>query len=434
MSAFDRYGRLPMELPDLLTDIAAPTIPDYVDDVLAITVATRQRPRWTFPERWLPMAVISRDRVNAPPFPWRLIVAVGLVIVLIAAALAFAGARHQPPPPFGPARNGALLFGDGDIQVRDAVDGTSRVLVGGPTNDFAANFTRDGSHLVFLRRVAGSAGSPDERIAFVVANADGSNPRQVSEGLVAPDWWDLAPDDRSVVVESGDSEIGKTLYTVDLIGNGGTQPLDVGDPRMTMSTPNFLGPDGKEIVFRGRTSVAAGRRAGIFAVKPDGTGLRALTPTDGELDAFYLFPRVSEDGRLVTYTDWEAATSLNSIHIVDLRAGSDRVLDRGTQRNEGFASFSPDSRSLAFEVYNGPWNYVMVEPVDRSSGARQVGPKFRMVDGSYLTWLFSPDAKSILIANEGSKESRLVDLETGGEGRVIDWAEGDTHGWQRLAP
>jgi len=57
MTAFDR---LPVELPDLLTDLAAPRIPDYVDEVPAVTAATRQRPRWTFPERWLPMAVIPR--------------------------------------------------------------------------------------------------------------------------------------------------------------------------------------------------------------------------------------------------------------------------------------------------------------------------------------------------------------------------------------
>ena len=60
MSAFDRSGRLQQELPDLLTDIAAPQVPDYADDLLARTAVTRQRPRWTFLERWLPMGVIAR--------------------------------------------------------------------------------------------------------------------------------------------------------------------------------------------------------------------------------------------------------------------------------------------------------------------------------------------------------------------------------------
>ena len=50
MSSFERADRLTAELPDLLVKIAAPHIPDYTDDVLAVTAAIRQRPRWTFPK------------------------------------------------------------------------------------------------------------------------------------------------------------------------------------------------------------------------------------------------------------------------------------------------------------------------------------------------------------------------------------------------
>ena len=60
MSTFDRSDRFQQELPDILTAIAAPRMPDYVDDLLAQAAATRQRPRWTFPERWLPMGAIAR--------------------------------------------------------------------------------------------------------------------------------------------------------------------------------------------------------------------------------------------------------------------------------------------------------------------------------------------------------------------------------------
>jgi Tol biopolymer transport system component len=431
MTAFDR---LPVELPDLLTDLAAPRIPDYVDEVLAVTAATRQRPRWTFPERWLPMAVIPRERVNAPPFPWRLVTAVALLIVLIAVALAIAGAPHQPPPPFGPARNGALVFGSGDVWTRDSLDGTTRLLVGGPTDDFAASFTRDGRHLTYLRRVAGTAGAADERIAVMIADADGSNPRQLTDGLMSPDWMDLSPDDRFLVIAYGDGLVGQRLYTVDLIGNVAIRPLDVGDPEMTMSVPNFLGPDGRDIVFRGRTMVAAGLRAGIFAVHPNGTGLRPLTPTDGETDAIYQFPQVSQDGRWLTYTDWDLRSALNSIHLVDLRTGQDRLVDRDAGRNQGYASFSPDNRYLAFVVYDDPWNTVMLEPVDGSRPARRIAEPYRIVGGSFLSWTFSPDAKSIVVVDEASRQTRLVDVEAGGEGRVLDWTPGDFSGWQRLAP
>jgi Tol biopolymer transport system component len=74
---------------------------------------------------------------------------------------------------------------------------------------------------------------------------------------------------------------------------------------MTMSHPSYLGPDGKEIVFRGRTITAAGLRAGLFAVHLDGSGLRPLTsPTEAETDAVLPWPQASDDGRYLAYTDW----------------------------------------------------------------------------------------------------------------------------------
>ena len=119
MTAFDRSARLTAELPNILADIAAARLPDYTDDVLAITAATRQRPRWTFPERWLPMTVVAHQPVLAPRLPWRAIGVFLIVVALLAAALFAVGSRHHVPAPFGPARNGAIVFGNGDIYVRD---------------------------------------------------------------------------------------------------------------------------------------------------------------------------------------------------------------------------------------------------------------------------------------------------------------------------
>jgi len=127
MSAFDRSERFLVELPEILTDIASPRVPDYVDDLLAQTAATPQRPRWTFIERWLPMGAIARRPLFFPTVPWRTIVTVALLIALLAAALIVAGSQSKVPPPFGPARNGALAFGDGDVYLRDSVTGESQI-------------------------------------------------------------------------------------------------------------------------------------------------------------------------------------------------------------------------------------------------------------------------------------------------------------------
>jgi hypothetical protein len=76
----------------------------------------------------------------------------------------------------------------------------------------------------------------------------------------------------------------------------------------------------------------------------------------------------------------------------------------------------------------------MLEPVDGSRPARRIAEPYRIVGGSFLSWTFSPDAKSIVVVDEASGQTRLVDVEAGGEGRVLDWTPGDFSGWQRLAP
>jgi hypothetical protein len=433
MSAFDRSERFLVELPEILTDIASPRVPDYVDDLLAQTAATPQRPRWTFLERWLPMGVIARRPLYFPTVPWRTIVTVAVLIALLALALFVAGSQNKVPPPFGPARNGAIAFGEGDIYLRDSVTGSSRLVVGGATEDFAATFTRDGTRLLFLRRTAGSPGSSDERITMMAASPDGSPAVAVTDPLVAPDWWDIAPDDSAVVVATGDPTFGQFLQLANIRTPGPMHQIDVGDPLMTFSFPNLLGPTGTEIVFRGNTRTEAGRRAGIFAVHVDGSGLRPLTPTDG-MDNDYLFPQPSPDGQFVVYTTWDGDAQVNRIHIVALRTGADRIIS-DPLRSQGFASFSPDSRQIVFLTYDAfERTQITVAPVDGSGPQLPMGPNYARVNGDYITGVFSPDGMSVLVNDPGTKETRLVDVATGGDGELLPWSAGNVSGWQRLAP
>ena len=432
MSAFDRSDRFLVELPEILTDIASPRVPDYVDDLLAQTAATRQRPRWTFLERWLPMGVIARRPLFFPTVPWRTLVTVALLIALLAVALFVAGSQSKVPPPFGPARNGALVFGEGDIYLRDALSGSTKLVVGGPTDDFAATFTRDGRRLLFLRRAEGLAGSPNERLLVMVANPDGSEAVAVTEPLVAPDWWDIAPDDSAVVVATGDPSFGQYLKVASIRNPGPTRQIDVGDPRMTFSFPNLLGPSGTEIVFRGNTRTSAGRRSGLFAVHLDGSGLRPLTATDG-LDNDYLFPQPSPDGHYITYTTWDNSARLNRIHALDLRTGADRLIS-DPLRDQGFATFSPDSQLIIFNSYGSDRNQITVAPVDGTGPQLGMGPSYPQVAGQYISGVFSPDGTSVLVNDPASKETRLVDTATGGNGELLSWSAGNISGWQRLAP
>ncbi len=121
----------------------------------------RQRPAWTFPERWLPMADITSSRAFAPAPPWRLIAVALVVIAMLVAALVYVGAQERRvPAPFGPAANGLIPYDKGgDIYVGDPVAGTSRLVVGGPERDTSPGYSPDGTLIAFFR-VARTGSSP----------------------------------------------------------------------------------------------------------------------------------------------------------------------------------------------------------------------------------------------------------------------------------
>lgn len=106
---------LERELTAWFIEVARPRTPDYVDDILLQVAATRQRPAWTFPERWLPVNVMTRGRLLIPPLPWRAIGLVAILIALLAAMLsAYVGSSSRPGGvPFTSTRYSySILFPD----------------------------------------------------------------------------------------------------------------------------------------------------------------------------------------------------------------------------------------------------------------------------------------------------------------------------------
>ena len=87
-------------LSDLLHDLAG-SADEPIDDVLRQTVATRQRPAWTFPERWLP---VSATTTRFLPTAGRPMFLATLVLLLLAAAVVVAIGIALRPPVQPPAR------------------------------------------------------------------------------------------------------------------------------------------------------------------------------------------------------------------------------------------------------------------------------------------------------------------------------------------
>ncbi len=100
MTPIDRFER---HLPDGLTDLASPQVPGYLDDILADTARKRQRPAWSFLERWLPMTLVLRRPATAPPLraSWVLVLASLLALALVGTALVAGSAILSSRPPTG---------------------------------------------------------------------------------------------------------------------------------------------------------------------------------------------------------------------------------------------------------------------------------------------------------------------------------------------
>ena len=84
----DPTPRLERDLPAMFDELAAPRTPDYLEAAIERASSRSQRPAWTFPERWLPMDIVTRP--VDPRSPMRAIGILALIGVLIAAGLAAA--------------------------------------------------------------------------------------------------------------------------------------------------------------------------------------------------------------------------------------------------------------------------------------------------------------------------------------------------------
>ena len=136
MTTDDRFAR---NLSAWLVEDGAQRVPDHLAEVLVHSAATRQRPWWSSPERWLPVDTTLRPRLFNTPSAGRLL-AVALLVLLAAAIAAFAiGSQHRLPAPFGIVANGAVIGSrDGDLYRFDVTTGQATLLLGDPGYDFGA--------------------------------------------------------------------------------------------------------------------------------------------------------------------------------------------------------------------------------------------------------------------------------------------------------
>ena len=265
-------NRSDRDLPAILEDLYLGPSPDYRHEALAAVRRTRQRPPWTFPGRWLPMADIAQRSILAPGVRWR---AAGLALLIVAlllfvAALVVGSRQTRLPSPFGLAGNGRIAYAiNGDIYTIDPATGRSTPIVTGPDNDFDPVFSPDGTRVAF-RRDTTVDGSPGE--AIVVAAADGSNPVVVTDRMdTQPGYFEWLPSSRSLLVEDPN---GAGIWQLDA--------LTPAEPRVITTNASMLErpfrpPEGDEVLIQrsvdGATqlvvhNLASGEETVLVAAEP----------------------------------------------------------------------------------------------------------------------------------------------------------------------
>ena len=419
---------------DWLDEQAGRGAPGYLDDVLARTTRTRQRPAWSSLERWLPVDLSTRRSLFALPTSMRPIALLLLVALLIAVVVALAaGTRRQLPAPFGLARNGDLVTSrDGDIYLIDRATSQSRAIAAGDGFDFSPIFSRDGTKLVYLR----SDGPLTEPaiLTLLVANADGSGIRPLTPPTKALDWFDWSPDGtRIAYMATGD------LYVVDVAG-GPPKKLPVTGP---VHFPTWLPPDGNEVVYRLESASPA-----IFAIAPDGVSTpRQLSTTPGNNQFDYQGIAISPDGAHITFTRWSedvedvgVAGWLPRLYALDVKTGGEMLFPtaKGTG-SRGTAVYSPDGKLVAYaRIHREGAFQLVVANADGSGNERLIGPKKPgPMDGSDVnaSWTFAPDGAALLVryGTDDAGVTHLLPLD-GSPGTDLGSGGFEFVDIQRLAP
>lgn len=413
-------------ISDWLDEQAGRGAPDYLDEILTRTTRTRQRPAWSSLERWLPMQTTLR-LAPVPRIAWLLVV-VALIAAFAAAVLVVGSRQRHLPPPFGPARNGAILYGgsDNDIHTLDAVTGAVSTLIAGPSDDSVPWLSPDGTRFLFLRDAARNPATDGQAGTIMVANVDGTNVRPLTSPVT--NLYDAAwsHDGARIAVSSdiaGTSAL--QVFTVD----GSTQPLVIDTGQLTTEFLAFR-PGDRELTFRGST----GSGDGLYAVGVDGRGLRTIAANIARRTS--LNASLSPDGMTIADSVWDDAVRAGSIRLVEVGTGRDVTpafapASGGVVIDEG-PVWSPDGSLLLFVRYHGSSvKHLAVVP---AHGGRvlEIGPG--MQTNNLDSAQFSPDGLQVIAYYAADASTWLLDPTGSLPDRKLTAQIAERAAWQRLAP
>lgn len=361
--------------------------------------------------------------------PIFLLIAIALVLAALAAS--FIGSQRTPPP-FGPARNGLIVYPNGGaLYVRNTLGAAGRLIVQGAGTVSQPSFSPDGRLLAYIQTIA----AVDH---LMVAGVDGSKPREILTlpgGDVNLAW---RPDSRAFAYVANVQ--GRPHLSIVPIDGSSPKAVDLGT---IVPTTQFAWrpPDGIDLLIRG---IRPDLTVDQFIVPGDGSPVRALGLPSEQLFGIEWDnsgAAWSLDGTWNAYNrvEQDPATGIKHfrIHVVNADGTGDHAVPGPADPNvmEAWPLISPDGRFIlvhrwTWKSNNGGQGWIAVMPTDASVPARDIGPRIPGGEDTGLVKLWSPDGTRVLLSADNTRQAFSIDPITGTYG-LLDWTN-DLPDWQRV--
>lgn len=424
MTQFDRLER---DLATWFSETAVPQTPMFLEDIFQRTARTRQRPRWSFLERYLPMRATMLG-ASTQGMPWRTLGLLALlVLALVAGLILTTGSPRRLPASFGLARPGLIAFSaGGDIHTVDRATGESRSIVAGPANDINPEWSRDGTKLVFERSLrAGNS------LLFVV-NGDGTGLTQITpvevhidDDVTGADYH-FSPDGAEVAFASfAQLQVART-------DGSGLRDLSA-----------IAWPGIREVAYRpseGSQVAAIGIDYSIYLADLAAGTLENLIPVADQAGRRH--PRWSPDGSALAYHEWfDAPYFTVRARVYEVQSRVDRLADPTAEGIfwDALPVWSNDGGRLAvLRGYLDGYDDVTAAIVaaDGSGLLAETPHDLALIGECCAVFEWAPDDRSILFSRADNQarlvDQRLIDPSTGAVSEV-PWSATSDPAWQRLA-